>query len=29
MPNYVLAYHGGPMPETPEEGERMLAAWMG
>lgn len=28
MPNFVFAFHGGGMPETPEEGERMMAAWM-
>lgn len=28
MPKFMLAYHGGGMPETPEEGERMMAAWM-
>lgn len=28
MPNYMLAYHGGGMPETKEEGERVMAAWM-
>lgn len=27
MPQYVFAYHGGGMPETPEEGERVMAAW--
>ena len=27
MPKYVLGYHGGSMPETPEEGERVMAAW--
>jgi hypothetical protein len=27
MPKYLLAYHGGGMPETPEEGERIIAAW--
>ncbi len=25
--NYLLVYHGGEMPETPEEGARVLAAW--
>lgn len=29
MPNYVLAYHGGKMPETPEEGAKVMAAWQG
>ena len=27
MPNYVFAYHGGKMPDTPEEGQRLMAAW--
>lgn len=27
MPNFVFAYHGGGMPETPEEGQKMMAAW--
>lgn len=27
MPNYVFAYHGGGMPETPEEGAKVMAAW--
>jgi len=27
MANYLLAYHGGGMPETPEEQARVLAAW--
>ncbi len=27
MPNFVFAYHGGGMPETPEEGEKVMAAW--
>lgn len=27
MPKYLLGYHGGGMPETPEEGERVMAAW--
>jgi hypothetical protein len=27
MPNYVLAYHGGKMPETPEEGAAVMAKW--
>ena len=25
--NYLLVYHGGQMPETPEEGAKVLAAW--
>jgi hypothetical protein len=27
MPKYVFAYHGGKKPATPEEGERVMAAW--
>ena len=27
MPNYLLAYHGGGMPESEEEGARIMAAW--
>lgn len=27
MPNYVLAYHGGKKPETPEEGKKQMARW--
>ena len=27
MPKFIFAYHGGGMPETQEEGERMMAAW--
>ena len=27
MANYLLVYHGGGMPETDEEGARVLAAW--
>lgn len=27
MPNYVFAYHGGGMPETAEEGAKVMAAW--
>ena len=27
MPKFLLAYHGGGMPETPEEGEKVMAAW--
>jgi len=29
MPQYLLAYHGGATPTTPEEGEQVMAAWMG
>ena len=28
MPNFMLAYHGGEMPDTPEEGEQEMARWM-
>lgn len=27
MPNYILAYHGGRKPESPEEGARLMAKW--
>lgn len=27
MPKYVFAYHGGKMPESPEEGAKVMAAW--
>ena len=27
MPNFIFAYHGGNTPETPEEGEKVMAAW--
>jgi hypothetical protein len=27
MTKYLLAYHGGGMPSSPEEGERVMAAW--
>src|SRR5438128_2235082 len=27
MPNYLLAYHGGGMPQTDAERERVMAAW--
>jgi len=27
MTNYLLAYHGGGMPDTEEEGARLMAAW--
>lgn len=27
MAKYIFAYHGGKMPETPEEGKRVMAAW--
>jgi hypothetical protein len=25
--NYVLVYHGGSMPESPEEGAKIMQAW--
>ncbi len=27
MANYVFAYHGGKMPESPEEGAKFMARW--
>ena len=27
MPKFLFVYHGGGMPDTPEEGEKMMAAW--
>jgi len=27
MPNYILAYHGGKMPESPEEGAEHKKKW--
>lgn len=27
MPKFMFAYHGGGMPETPEEGEKVMAQW--
>ncbi len=27
MSKFIFAYHGGKMPESPEEGERVMAAW--
>lgn len=27
MPNYLLSYHGGGMPETEEEQGKVMAAW--
>ena len=27
MPKYLLGYHGGGMPSTPQEGEKVMAAW--
>jgi hypothetical protein len=28
MPNYIFVYHGGKKPESAEEGEKVMAAWM-
>lgn len=28
MPKYIFAYHGGKPPATPEEGQKVIAAWM-
>ncbi len=27
MSKYLYVYHGGSMPETPEEGAKVMAAW--
>jgi len=27
MPKFMFIYHGGGRPETPEDGERVMAAW--
>lgn len=27
MANYLLVYHGGSMPESPEEGAKVMQAW--
>ena len=27
MPDFIFAYHGGTIPETPEAGEKEMAAW--
>ncbi len=27
MANFIFAYHGGKMPDTPEEGAKEMAAW--
>ncbi|MFT4959210.1 MAG: hypothetical protein ACI92Z_000283 [Paracoccaceae bacterium] len=27
MTQFIFAYHGGKSPETPEEGEKVIAAW--
>ncbi len=28
MPKFVFVYHGGGKPESPEEGQKVMAAWM-
>ncbi len=28
MAQYIFAYHGGSAPESPEEGEKVMAQWM-
>ncbi|MCH9806870.1 MAG: YciI family protein [Alphaproteobacteria bacterium] len=27
MPRFLFVYHGGKMPDTPEEGQKVMAAW--
>jgi hypothetical protein len=27
MAEYILAYHGGKMPESPEEGQKVMQEW--
>lgn len=27
MPNFIIAYHGGSKPETPEDGAKQMAKW--
>lgn len=27
MPKFIFAYHGGKRPDTPQEGEKVMAAW--
>ena len=27
MSNYIIAYHGGEQPESPEEGAKQMAKW--
>jgi hypothetical protein len=27
MPKYLLLYHGGSQPSSPQEGEKIMAAW--
>lgn len=28
MPDFMFAYHGGKAPESPEEGQKVMAEWM-
>jgi hypothetical protein len=28
MPKFLFVYHGGTTPETPEDGEKVMAQWM-
>jgi hypothetical protein len=28
MSKYILAYHGGTAPSSPEEGKKVMAEWM-
>ncbi|MEM7303107.1 MAG: hypothetical protein AAF468_18660 [Pseudomonadota bacterium] len=28
MPKFLYVFHGGKKPESPEEGEKVMAAWM-
>ena len=28
MPKFIFAYHGGAAPQSPEEGEKVMAQWM-
>ncbi len=27
MPDFIIAYHGGKKPESPEEGAKLMAKW--
>ena len=27
MPDFMIAYHGGKIPDTPEEGAKVMEAW--
>lgn len=29
MPDFIFAYHGGKAPESPEDGQKAMAAWRG